>query len=37
MVQECIITAAVVTSGEKHDGKQVKTLIEKNKVVSILS
>ena len=37
MVQECISTAAVVTLGKKHDGKQFKTLIEKNEVVSILS
>lgn len=30
MTEERIITAAVVTSGEKHDGKQLKTLIEKS-------
>jgi transposase len=31
MTEERVITAAVVTSGEKHDGKQLKTLIEKTK------
>jgi Transposase DDE domain/Transposase domain (DUF772) len=30
MTPERIITAAVVTSGEKHDGKQAKELIEKS-------
>ncbi|VTQ86034.1 IS1182 family transposase [Hathewaya histolytica] len=30
MTKERIITAAVVTSGEKHDGKQLKSLIEKS-------
>lgn len=30
MTEERIITAAVVTSGEKHDGKQLKELIEKS-------
>lgn len=31
MTEERIITAAIVTSGEKHDGKQLQTLIEKTK------
>ena len=31
MTPERIITAATVTSGEKHDGKQLQTLIEKTK------
>jgi IS5 family transposase len=30
MSEERIITAAVVTSGEKHDGKQLQTLVEKS-------
>lgn len=30
MTEERIITAATVTSGEKHDGKQLKTLVEKS-------
>ncbi len=30
MTPERIITAAVVTSGEKHDGKQMQTLVEKS-------
>lgn len=30
MTPERIITAAVITSGEKHDGKQLQTLIEKS-------
>lgn len=30
MTEERIITAAIVTSGEKHDGKQLKELIEKS-------
>ena len=30
MSEERIITAAVVTSGEKHDGKQLKELVEKS-------
>lgn len=30
MTEERIITAATVTSGEKHDGKQLKALIEKS-------
>lgn len=29
MTPERIITAATITSGEKHDGKQLKTLVEK--------
>lgn len=35
MTEERIITAAVVTSGEKHDGKQLMTLIEKSKDAGI--
>jgi transposase len=31
MTEERIITAAIVTTGEKHDGKQLQTLIEKSK------
>jgi len=31
VTQEGIITAAVVTSGEKHDGKQVRPLVEKSR------
>lgn len=30
MTEERIITAATVTSGEKHDGKQLKALVEKS-------
>jgi len=30
MTEERIITAAIVTSGEKHDGKQLKDLVEKS-------
>ena len=30
MTEERIITAALITSGEKHDGKQLKSLIEKS-------
>lgn len=30
ITEECIITAALITSGEKHDGKQLKSLIEKS-------
>ena len=30
MTNEIIITASVVTSGEKNDGKQLETLIEKS-------
>lgn len=32
MTEERIITAALITSGEKHDGKQLKSLIEKSEV-----
>jgi len=35
MTEERIITAAVVTSGEKHDGKQLKSLIEKSVATGI--
>jgi len=35
MTEERIITAAVVTSGEKHDGKQLKSLIEKSEASGI--
>ena len=35
MTEERIITAAVVTSGEKHDGKQLKTLVEKTKEAGV--
>jgi len=31
MTEERIITAATVTSGEKHDGKQLKELVEKSR------
>jgi len=31
MTEERIITAAVVTSGEKHDGKQLQTLVQKSR------
>lgn len=31
MTEERIITAAVVTSGEKHDGKQLQALVEKTR------
>lgn len=31
LTEERIITAAVITSGEKHDGKQLKELVEKSK------
>ena len=31
MSEERIITAATVTSGEKHDGKELKSLVEKSK------
>ncbi len=30
MTEERIITAAVVTSGEKHDGKQLQELVAKS-------
>ena len=35
MTPERIITAAVVTTGEKHDGKQLQTLVEKSKANGI--
>lgn len=35
MTPERIITAAVVTSGEKHDGKQLATLVEKSRAAGI--
>jgi hypothetical protein len=35
MSEERIITAAVVTSGEKHDGKQLAELIDKSKTAGI--
>ncbi len=35
MTQERIITAATVTSGEKHDGKELQTLVEKSKKFGI--
>lgn len=35
MTEERIITAAVVTSGEKHDGKQLKKLIEKSEACGL--
>jgi hypothetical protein len=35
MTDERIITAAVVTSGEKHDGKQLKTLVEKSRAAGV--
>lgn len=35
MTPERLITAAVVTSGEKHDGKQLPTLIEKTESAGI--
>lgn len=35
MTEERIITAAVVTTGEKNDGKQLKTLIEKSKATGL--
>lgn len=35
MSDERIITAAVVTSGEKHDGKQLTTLVEKSKAAGM--
>jgi len=30
MTEERIITAAIITTGEKNDGKQLQTLIEKS-------
>lgn len=35
MAEERIITAAVVTTGEKNDGKQLQTLIEKSKAAGM--
>ena len=35
MTEERIITAAVVTSGEKHDGKQLKALVEKSRAAGV--
>ncbi|MDD4835022.1 MAG: IS1182 family transposase [Lutispora sp.] len=35
MTEERIITAATVTSGEKHDGKQLQELVEKSEVAGI--
>jgi hypothetical protein len=35
MTEERIITAAVITTGEKNDGKQLQTLIEKSKVTGM--
>lgn len=35
MTPERIITAAVITSGEKHDGKQLKKLVEKSQTNGI--
>lgn len=35
MTPERIITAAVVTTGEKHDGKQMTKLIEKSQKAGI--
>jgi IS5 family transposase len=35
MTEERIITAAIVTTGEKNDGKQLQTLIEKSNVAGI--
>jgi transposase len=35
MTEERIITAAVVTTGEKNDGKQLQTLIEKSKAAGL--
>lgn len=35
MTEERIITAAIVTTGEKNDGKQLQTLIEKSKAVGM--
>lgn len=35
MTEERIITAATVTSGEKHDGKQLQTLVTKSKEAGI--
>jgi len=35
MTEERIITAAVVTSGEKHDGKQLEALVEKSRAAGV--
>lgn len=35
MTEERIITAAVITSGEKHDGKQLQALVEKSEQAGI--
>jgi hypothetical protein len=35
MTEERIITAAVITTGEKNDGKQLQTLIEKSKATGM--
>lgn len=35
MTEERIITAATVTSGEKHDGKELKTLADKSKKAGV--
>ncbi len=35
MTEERIITAAVITTGEKNDGKQLQTLIEKSKAAGM--
>ncbi|MBP1155537.1 hypothetical protein ACVLD2_000549 [Paenibacillus sp. PvR052] len=36
MTEERIITAATITTGEKNDGKQLQTLIEKSKAAGIV-
>lgn len=35
MTEERVITAAVITTGEKNDGKQLRTLIEKSKAAGM--
>lgn len=35
MTEERIITAAIITTGEKNDGKQLQTLIEKSKTAGV--
>ena len=35
MTEERVITAATVTSGEKHDGKQLQDLVEKSKLAGV--
>lgn len=35
MTEERIITAAIITTGEKNDGKQLQTLIEKSKMAGM--